>query len=52
MEKIETMPEAKTTHSVSKEELHGVRTKQDIPENKQHDFKQAGDRWRGMSARE
>jgi catalase len=42
----------KEAQTVNSEHISGSRVKQDIPEEKRNDFKQAGERYRNMSERE
>jgi catalase len=50
---VQTSPDSKEAQTIDPSELQGHRVKMDIvPEEKQNDFKQAGDRYRGMSLRE
>ncbi|CAK0731694.1 hypothetical protein CVIRNUC_000030 [Coccomyxa viridis] len=52
LDDVQTSPDSKEAQAVSSARIEGQRVKQDIPEEKQNDFKQAGDRYRKMSPRE
>ncbi|CAL5227866.1 g10902 [Coccomyxa viridis] len=52
LDNVQTSPNSKEAQNISTATITGQRVKQDIPEEKQNDFKQAGDRYRNMSLRE